>query len=92
MNAQRIEQTTLPRVPLMRGSRNRGEPSDAKLVGGEKLATADEESRLTIGNVNVGSMSGREGEVIDMMKRRGIDICCLQQTRWTGSGEEEIGG
>src|SRR2546426_7250230 len=91
---KRIEpwQTTLPRVPQMRGSRNRGAPSDAKLVGGEKLATADEESRLTIGNVNEGSMSGREGEVIDMMKRRRIDICCLQETRWTGSGEEEIGG
>ena len=74
----------------MRGSRNRGAPSDAKLVGGEKLATADEESRLTIGNVNVGSMKGRDGEVIDMMKRRGIDICCLQETRWPGSGEEEI--
>ena len=28
------------------------------------LYTYDEESRLTIGNVNVGSMSGREGEVI----------------------------
>src|SRR5437870_4784153 len=37
-------------------------------------------------------MSGRDGEVIDMMKRRGIDICCLQETRWPGSGEEEIGG
>ena len=58
---KRIEQTTLPRVPQMHGSRNRGAPSDAKLVGGEKLATADEESKLTIGNVNVGSMSGREG-------------------------------
>ena len=89
---KRIEQTTLPRVPQMRGSRNRGAPSDAKLVGGEKLATADEESKLTIGNVNVGSMSGREGEVIDMIKRRGIDICCLQETRWTGIGEKEIGG
>src|SRR5207245_2371551 len=52
----------------------------------------DEESKLTIGNVNVGSMSGREGEVIDMIKRRGIDICCLQETRWTGIGENEIGG
>src|SRR2546426_10266921 len=88
---KRIEQTTLPRVPQMRGSRNRGAPSEAKLVGGEKLGTADEESRLTIGNVNVGSMSGREGEVIDMMKKRGIDICCLQETRWEGSDEQEIG-
>src|SRR5207244_11448886 len=89
---KRIEQTTLPRIQQMRWSRNRGAPSDAKLVEGEKLATADEESRLTIGNVNVGSMSGREGEVIDMLKRRGIDIRCLQETRWTGIGEEEIGG
>ena len=72
----------------MHGSRNRGAPSDAKLVGGEKLATADEESKLTIGYVNVGSMSGREGEVIDLMKRRGIDICCLQETRWLGSDEK----
>src|SRR2546426_7413851 len=86
--------TLFPYTTLFRsrGSRNRGALSDARLVGGEKLATADEESKMTIGNVNVGSMSGREGEVIDMIKRRGIDICCLQETRWTGIGEKEIGG
>src|SRR2546426_5489834 len=56
--------TLFPYTTLFRsrGSRNRGALSDAKLVGGEKLATADEESKLTIGNVNVGSMSGRSEE------------------------------
>ena len=41
---------------------------------------------LSIGNVNVGTMSGRDGEVIDMLRRRRIDICCLQETRWRGGG------
>ena len=26
-----------------------------------------------------------------MMKRREIVICCLQETRWSGSDEKEIG-
>ena len=31
-------------------------------------------------------MSGRSAEVVETLARRKIDVCCVQETRWTGSG------
>ena len=39
----------------------------------------------------MGSMSGRGMEVADMMKRRKIDVMCVQEVRWKGSRAREIG-
>ena len=42
--------------------------------------------KIRIGTVNVGTLRGREGEVVDILKRRGLDLCCLQECRWKGGG------
>jgi hypothetical protein len=47
---------------------------------------------LRVGSANVGSMSGRGGEVVEMMGRRRLDFCALQETRWKGSGTQVMGG
>ena len=47
--------------------------------------------RLRVGTVNVGTLRGREGEVVDMVNRRGLDFCCLQESRWKGGGAREMG-
>jgi len=44
-----------------------------------------------IGTANVGSLSRREGEVSNMLSRWNVDICCLQETGWRGSGSMVIG-
>ncbi|VDO19209.1 unnamed protein product [Heligmosomoides polygyrus] len=36
-------------------------------------------------------MTGRSREVADLMKRRGIETLCLQETRWKGAKAKEIG-
>lgn len=50
------------------------------------------EVKLKIGTVNVGSMAKRSGEVAEMAHRRGLDFCCLQETRWKGEQARKIGG
>jgi hypothetical protein len=47
--------------------------------------------RLRLGSVNTGTMRGRYGEVVEMMVRRRLDFCCLQETRWKGEGARMIG-
>ncbi|ESO08376.1 hypothetical protein HELRODRAFT_169195 [Helobdella robusta] len=37
---------------------------------------------LRLGTLNVGSLTGRSMEIAEMLERRRIDICCLQETRW----------
>ena len=39
---------------------------------------------LRLVTVNVGSLSGRSTEVVDMFERRRIDIGCLQEVRYRG--------
>ena len=37
-------------------------------------------------------MTGRRKELADMIKRRNVDILCLQETKWKGSKARSIGG
>ncbi|VDP13261.1 unnamed protein product [Heligmosomoides polygyrus] len=36
-------------------------------------------------------MTGRSSEVADLMKRRRVEVVCLQETRWKGAKANEIG-
>ena len=40
---------------------------------------------------NGGSMSEKWGEISETLKRRCVDICCLQEVRWKGQGAKVIG-
>ena len=46
---------------------------------------------LRVGSANVGSLNGRCEKVIDMVSRRHLDICCLQETRWSADGARVFG-
>ncbi|XGW04108.1 hypothetical protein V3C99_015339 [Haemonchus contortus] len=46
---------------------------------------------VRIGTLNVGSLTGKSREVADLMKRRNIQVLCLQETRWKGAKAREIG-
>jgi len=46
---------------------------------------------LKIGSANVGTMTGRSGEIVKMAERRDLDFCCLQETRWKGGSARVIG-
>jgi hypothetical protein len=46
---------------------------------------------VRIATWNVGSLTGRSREVIDVMQRRKIGILCLQEIRWKGQGARELG-
>ena len=48
--------------------------------------------KLCVATVNVGTMSGRSNEVVEMLTRRGVDVCCLQETRWRGGSARKIEG
>ena len=43
---------------------------------------------MRIGTWNIGSMSGRGTEVCEELRirKRRMDVCCLQEVRWRGQG------
>ncbi|XP_067130191.1 uncharacterized protein [Centruroides vittatus] len=56
-----------------------------------KKQALHEEKVLRVGTLNVGSMTGRGMEVVDMMRRKRIDVLCMQETRWRGDKAKELG-
>ena len=46
---------------------------------------------IRIGTLNVGSMTGRSREIVDLMQRRKVNVLCTQKTRWKGAKAREVG-
>src|SRR6478609_1952036 len=75
--------STRPGVTQTPGSRYRGASGSEPLapireIGYRRGGTiGGGGERLRIGTVNVGTMRGREGEVVEMMERRCLDFGCV---------------
>ena len=46
---------------------------------------------IRFGTLNVGSLCGRKTEVSEELRKRKIDVCCLQEVRWKGQGARFVG-
>ena len=49
------------------------------------------ECQLRVGSVNVSSMWKKDGEMAEMVARRRLDFCCIQESRWKGEGARVLG-
>ena len=47
---------------------------------------------IRFGTVYAGRISGRENEVVEMLTRWKVDLCCLQETRWRGGSAYLVKG
>ena len=65
----------------MQGVLRKPQPKPKKIV----------ESFRKIGSWNVGSMTGRGRELVEVFERRPIGIACVQETKWTGKSARELG-
>ena len=48
--------------------------------------------RFRVGSLNVGTMCGCSGEVVETLTWRRIDVCCVQEIRWRGASARMITG
>ena len=39
-----------------------------------------------VGTWNIDSLTGRSGELVEELAERRMDVACVQETRWRGSG------
>ena len=62
-------------------------------MANEEAAGTVERKTLTlkVGTLNIGTITGRERELADIMERRNVDILCLQETKWKRSKARNIG-
>ena len=62
-----------------------------KLAQRTKARSLRQIRRLKIATLNVGSMTGKSIELVKMMEKRGMNIMCVQETKWKGAKAKEIG-
>ncbi|ESO12045.1 hypothetical protein HELRODRAFT_158452 [Helobdella robusta] len=67
------------RVPRIHGKYAIAERCCSKIQNGPSMV-------LRLGTLNVGSLTSRSMETAEMLERKRIDICCLQETRWKSNG------
>ena len=46
---------------------------------------------IRFGTLNVGSLCGRKTEVCKELRKRRVDVCCMQEVRWKGQGARLVG-
>ena len=76
MKMQRKVSAPSPRQPL--------NGQGALRIPGSKIIK--EKVGVRFGSWNVGSISGRGTEVGEELKKRKVDVYCLQEVRWKGEG------
>jgi hypothetical protein len=73
------------------GTVNVGALKGRNVRNGNKRMT-DVKQNVRVATWNVGSMSGKSAEVVEVIHRRRVDVCCVQETRWKNSGARIISG
>ena len=48
-------------------------------------------SKVKIATLNVGSMTGRSVEITQLMRKKSLQVLCVQEKQWKGSKAGEIG-
>ncbi|KAK6756300.1 hypothetical protein RB195_014607 [Necator americanus] len=57
----------------------------------KKLVCHRQQHPVRLATHNVGTLTGRSRELADSLRKRRVDICCVQETRWKGSKSRELG-
>ncbi|KAK6767018.1 hypothetical protein RB195_026345 [Necator americanus] len=57
----------------------------------KKLVRHRQQHPLRLVTLNVGTRTGRSRELADSLRKRRVDICCVQETRWKVSKSRELG-
>lgn len=47
---------------------------------------------LRVGSLNVGTLTGKFLELVDVLRKRSVDVLCIQETRWKGAQSREANG
>ncbi|KAK6731492.1 hypothetical protein RB195_007761 [Necator americanus] len=57
----------------------------------KKLVRHRQQLPVRLATLNVGTLTGRSRELADSLRKRRVDICCVQETPWKGSKARELG-
>ena len=83
MNSVAMEMAPSTRQPLS--------GKGVRRITGKNNCNQRQEGEVRCGSWNVGSLRCRGTEVCEELRKRKVDICCLQEVRWRGEGARFLG-
>ncbi|XP_074378152.1 uncharacterized protein LOC141719673 [Apium graveolens] len=75
--------------------RSRGGGGDSRSNSGRRISREGQVSTnvyFRVDTLNVGFMTGKFLELVDMLKKRKVDVVCIHETKWKGGGTKEANG
>ncbi|PHT44450.1 hypothetical protein CQW23_13608 [Capsicum baccatum] len=60
--------------------------------GGGPGGRVDSDGRLRVGSWNIGTLQGKSVELVKILRKRRINIACVQETKWVGSKARDVDG
>ena len=66
---------------IAKHSENKRRKSGGKRVKRPREVWKRRRSLIRVGTLNIGTMTGRERELANLMERRNVDILCLRETK-----------
>ena len=76
------QQGTYGNYATAKHSKNKNRKRGRKRLKKQREAWKGRRSLIRVGTLNIGTLTGRGKELGDMMKRRNVDILCVQETKW----------
>ena len=52
----------------------------------------DSDGRLRVGSWNIGTLQGKSIELVKILRKRRINIACVQETKWVGYKARDVDG
>ena len=52
---------------------------------GRQREKGEDAQNFRIGTVNINTLNGKQGQVVETLTRRRIDLCCVQEIKWRGA-------
>ena len=77
------------RLPTVMGQTRTSTVMDTQA---RKSSVKDKYKTIRIATINIGALTGRSAELMEILKERNIDICAIQETKWSGAKAKRIGG
>ena len=63
-----------------------------QLQRGRQWVKGGDAQNFRIGTVNLNTLNGKQGQVVETLTRRRIDICCVQEIKWRGGHARRVMG
>ena len=85
------QQGTCENYATAKHSENKSKKRGGRRVKRQREVWKGRRSSVRVGTLTIGTMTGRERELVDLMERRNGDMLCPQETKWKGSIARNIG-